>query len=605
MANKNVKFTLSAVDKTKKAFDKVTKGLKGVGSVAGKASAGVAKVGLAATGAAVGLALFTKKSFDYIDTLGKTASRTGIATDTLQAFQLAAIESGTTVEQTQKGLEKFARSIGDAGRGLKTQADIFRDLGVEIKNQDGSLRSYEEILFDVAEGLGELGSEAERATALANLFGRAGIQFSEIFRDGADGLQTFIDRANDLGIILDRDTIKGVEKFNDTVSVIKLQIGAFANNITSAFVPALQLIAEKIGETITANKNAAGGFDALGKSIAVSVLETIKSVIISFNKMFDELQMKFVEFQMSAVGKRLFGDIVSESDKARASFIDQTQYLEELNKALNSNSQVYLSISRRKAFKTYKEINDEIQKVTLSLETMKQQLEVSPEGNTTLEYIDELIQAVKNGTLSSNEFFESFQSGMVDNLNPLQVFKASLEDIDKTMQTTTVNTMKKLEDSIIDGLKTGKLAFEDFATYVVEQLARIAIQQMIIAPLTNAFGSFFDGFGGLFGGNKTPVEYPKINMPTTLPAFEGGGFTGMGSRSGGVDGRGGFPAILHPNETVVDHTKGQAIQSAPTVNFNISTVDAAGFDQLLTSRKGLITQIINNAMNTQGKMGII
>lgn len=40
------------------------------------------------------------------------------------------------------------------------------------------------------------------------------------------------------------------------------------------------------------------------------------------------------------------------------------------------------------------------------------------------------------------------------------------------------------------------------------------------------------------------------------PSFEGGGFTGHGSRSGGVDGRGGFPAILHPNETVVDHTKG-------------------------------------------------
>ena len=25
-------------------------------------------------------------------------------------------------------------------------------------------------------------------------------------------------------------------------------------------------------------------------------------------------------------------------------------------------------------------------------------------------------------------------------------------------------------------------------------------------------------------------------------------------RSGGVDGQGGFPAILHPQETVVDHT---------------------------------------------------
>ena len=47
------------------------------------------------------------------------------------------------------------------------------------------------------------------------------------------------------------------------------------------------------------------------------------------------------------------------------------------------------------------------------------------------------------------------------------------------------------------------------------------------------------------------------------------------------------------------------MQAAPTVNFNISTVDAAGFDQLLASRKGLITSIINNAMNNQGKMGVV
>jgi len=54
-------------------------------------------------------------------------------------------------------------------------------------------------------------------------------------------------------------------------------------------------------------------------------------------------------------------------------------------------------------------------------------------------------------------------------------------------------------------------------------------------------------------------------------SFDGGGFTGMGSRSGGMDGKGGFPAILHPNETVVDHTKGQG-QGITIVN----NVDARG-----------------------------
>ena len=39
--------------------------------------------------------------------------------------------------------------------------------------------------------------------------------------------------------------------------------------------------------------------------------------------------------------------------------------------------------------------------------------------------------------------------------------------------------MKKFEDAIIDGIKTGKIQFQDFADFVVEQLIRIAIQQII------------------------------------------------------------------------------------------------------------------------------
>lgn len=35
--------------------------------------------------------------------------------------------------------------------------------------------------------------------------------------------------------------------------------------------------------------------------------------------------------------------------------------------------------------------------------------------------------------------------------------------------------------------------------------------------------------------------------------FSGGGYTGGGPRTGGVDGQGGYPAILHPQETVTDH----------------------------------------------------
>ncbi len=50
MANKKVKFELTAVDKTKAAFDRVTNGLKKLGGAARTKAKGAAGVGLAATG---------------------------------------------------------------------------------------------------------------------------------------------------------------------------------------------------------------------------------------------------------------------------------------------------------------------------------------------------------------------------------------------------------------------------------------------------------------------------------------------------------------------------------------------------------------------------
>ena len=57
----------------------------------------------------------------------------------------------------------------------------------------------------------------------------------------------------------------------------------------------------------------------------------------------------------------------------------------------------------------------------------------------------------------------------------------------------------------------------------------------------------------------------------TLASFEGGGHVGGRSRSGGMDNKGGVLAMLHPNESVIDHTKGQS--GGITI---INNIDAGG-----------------------------
>ena len=65
-------------------------------------------------------------------------------------------------------------------------------------------------------------------------------------------------------------------------------------------------------------------------------------------------------------------------------------------------------------------------------------------------------------------------------------------------------------------------------------------------------------------------------------------------------------------EVFVPNSTGQITQSArgtgggqTTVNFNINTLDASGFDDLLVRNRGTITQIINNAVNERGSKNLI
>lgn len=119
-----------------------------------------------------------------------------------------------------------------------------------------------------------------------------------------------------------------------------------------------------------------------------------------------------------------------------------------------------------------------------------------------------------------------------------------------------------LKDGLIDAIVEG----ENLAG-VLGNLAKALAKAALEAALFNS-GPFSGGSGkGLLGGIMDMI-FPGggggggITVPQNVLAaaasFDGGGYTGSGSRSGGLDGKGGFMAMLHPNETVFDHTKGQS-----------------------------------------------
>lgn len=67
------------------------------------------------------------------------------------------------------------------------------------------------------------------------------------------------------------------------------------------------------------------------------------------------------------------------------------------------------------------------------------------------------------------------------------------------------------------------------------------------------------------------------------------------------------PELVVPDRAsnVVPNNKLGGMSQPVTVNFNISTVDARGFNELLVNSRGTIVNLINSAVNEKGKMAIV
>jgi hypothetical protein len=209
--------------------------------------------------------------------------------------------------------------------------------------------------------------------------------------------------------------------------------------------------------------------------------------------------------------------------------------------------------------------------------------------------------ALTSGNENLNDSLETTTTKLINIAEPLDVYRQELTQIQKTIDQNIVSAFKKAEDALVDFVKSGKLNFKDLIDSIISDLIRLAIRQQIVAPLFN-FLTTRRYASDPFVGDIADFEAFAAGVPN----YNNGGFTGFRARAGGIDGKGGFPAILHPNETIIDHSKGQQMgMSAPSVNFTIQATDASGFDELLVSRKNQIVAMISQAMNQKGKVGLI
>ena len=188
---------------------------------------------------------------------------------------------------------------------------------------------------------------------------------------------------------------------------------------------------------------------------------------------------------------------------------------------------------------------------------------------------------------------------------------------DRVKERTEFEQKSELEKTQF-GISQGKKFFEALGSQNKQFFAAMkafAIAEAIINTYqgaTKALATYPPPFNFIAAAATVAAglaQVSTIRAQQPVGAQRGGALRAGQSAIVGEDG----PELLVPKQpsTVIPREVAEAIdgiggRSQPvTVNFNINTVDARDFDDLLVERRATITGIINNAMRQQGRMGVV
>jgi hypothetical protein len=235
------------------------------------------------------------------------------------------------------------------------------------------------------------------------------------------------------------------------------------------------------------------------------------------------------------------------------------------------------------------------------------------------------LEEATNEVIKQKNIFQKIGEVLEKDVNKrVKNMKESFENIHKTISEGVVQGVQKMSRAMAETLVMGKNFAETLKQIAQNVMVNIIAQQIEYIVLL--------GIQKILGKEDQKVQADKDNLirkqntnlkrqialQMILNAIGGGGGSGGGNplkmfASGGSV-RKGQPTIVGERgaELFVPNSTGQIQQNArgissqgATVNFNINTVDARGFDELLTQSRGTITQLINQAVNERGAQSII
>lgn len=188
------------------------------------------------------------------DRFDKLSKRTGLTTQKLQELEHAAELSGASLGDIETSLRRLQASQVDASEGLATYTREFDRLGVQIKNEDGTFKDTTQLLVEMADGMKNLSSDAERTQVATKLLGRSGTKLIPMFKEGSAAMRDMMGEVQALGGALDKDLIASSAEYIDNQRRMVLVTRGLKTLLGKAFLPIINKLYKAFFEWYKVNR---------------------------------------------------------------------------------------------------------------------------------------------------------------------------------------------------------------------------------------------------------------------------------------------------------------------------------------------------------------
>jgi len=271
-----------------------TNSLKNVGGAIGGVGNAVASstkrlLGLGATLGITGAALnlFFQGFADATGAIGDTAERTGISRERFQELSFAAKLTGSSAETLGGALQKMQINVGAATAGSKELKEMFKGLGINIKDASGKLKSSDALFDTFVDRISKIKDPSLQAQAAVKIFGKSATELLPLIRGGGAGIKEMADEARRLGLVISDSAVREGETFGDTLDTLHAALSGVGNTIGSSLVPQLNKLGTQLIETIVKYRPQ---IEAFATAFAANLPGNIERVTGFLGDLYDGVQ---------------------------------------------------------------------------------------------------------------------------------------------------------------------------------------------------------------------------------------------------------------------------------------------------------------------------